>query len=389
MTDKPQEGEYIAADINQETAMVALNVTQAALDALADKYSVCPDASTSEGMVEIKAGLKELVGFRTKVEDRRKTLKAPLLERGRVLDAAAKDVIGQIKDIEEPMAVAKKRVDDAKKKADDEHKARLQAQMDVLRNMPMQLVNASSEQIGKALEEVEDFDHNNFYWFKEEAAQLKADTRNKLGEMLAAAITREQEAERQRVEQERLDREREELQRQQAEQRQREQEAEAKRQAEEEQRRKEQDELHSMRADAKIKEFHTIRDESVEDQTLAGREHALAALKHLTPSSESHKIFGEHTQRVMHEYAECKQVVLLAIETLKAKDEIQQETVESNTADIGATPGPDEEVLATTEPNNLTQGILPIMEELAECYAKHGISLEASTDINEIVARYI
>jgi putative phage-type endonuclease len=79
-------------------------------------------------------------------------------------------------------------------------------------------------------------------------------------------------------------------------------------------------EKQSTDADAKIKEFRTITEEAKEDQTLAAREHALAALQHLAPSSESHKIFGEHTQRVMHEYAECKQVVLLAIETLKAKE---------------------------------------------------------------------
>jgi hypothetical protein len=391
------DGEYIAADINQDTAMVALDATQPYLDELATKYATCPDAGTKDGYKEIQTSLGLLTKCRTKVTERHKELKAPILLRTRALDGAKNHIIDSIKAIEAPMRDAKKVVDEAKAKADEEHKARLQGQMDVLRNMPVELASAGSAEIGEALEKVESFDHTNFYWFQEEAAKLKGDTRAKLGEMLSGAIMREQQAEAQRVENERLAKERAELEQKQAEQRQREEEAEAKRQQEAEARRKEQAELHQMRADKRADLYRSWVDHAKSAETPEEAESFLAELEGIQPDQTAQETFGDRAQHVIREYRECKQIIMLAIEALRPADPAPESTdlvelseqLADNVVDIGAKPREDEEVLAESQPGNLSQGLLPIMSELAECYAKHGISQEASTEINAIVANYI
>jgi hypothetical protein len=76
-----------------------------------------------------------------------------------------------------------------------------------------------------------------------------------------------------------------------------------------------------QRAEAEIARFKAIKQECKEDQTLAGRQNALAALVHIAPNSDADSLFGEHADRVRHEYAECKLEILFAIGTLQDKPE--------------------------------------------------------------------
>lgn len=243
------EGEYLAADINQETAMQAMDYTQERLDKLAEVYAKVPDAATKEGYKLIQGNLTTMTKFRTAVTARHAELKKPALERGRALDSGKNHIISSIKAIEAPIRDAKAVVDDAKAKADAEHKERLQAKMDVLRNRPMQLINSSSVEIGEALEKVEAFEHADFYWFQDEAAKLKSDTRSKLGEMLSGAITREQKEEEQRIRQVELDRQQEAIDKAREEQEEKDRLANIEQEKEDQQRADERAELDRLRAE--------------------------------------------------------------------------------------------------------------------------------------------
>jgi hypothetical protein len=77
-----------------------------------------------------------------------------------------------------------------------------------------------------------------------------------------------------------------------------------------------------QRAEAEIARFKAIKQEAKEDQTLAGRQNALAALQHIAPPSSNHRLYGlygDHAWRVRHEYRECAQAILFAIGTLQDK----------------------------------------------------------------------
>jgi len=243
------EGEYIAADINKETAMQAMDYTQDRLDKLAALYADVPDAGTKDGYDIIKTGLSAMTKFRTAVTARHAELKKPTLDRGRALDGGKNHIIDSIKAIEAPMRTAKAVIDDAKAKADAEHKERLQARMDVLRNMPMALINAGSVEIGEALEKVEAFEHTDFYWFQDDAATLKGETRSKLGELLSGAIMREQREEEQRVRQAELDKQQAELDKAKAEQDEKDRLAQIERDKENQERAAEREELDKLRAE--------------------------------------------------------------------------------------------------------------------------------------------
>ncbi|MGH8158405.1 MAG: hypothetical protein ACREPQ_09805 [Rhodanobacter sp.] len=63
------------------------------------------DVSTPKGLKEAKSNVSELRSLRTGLEAKRKDLKAPLLEQGKLLDDEAKRITAEISALEEPLAI--------------------------------------------------------------------------------------------------------------------------------------------------------------------------------------------------------------------------------------------------------------------------------------------
>ena len=86
------------------TAIAEYSPTAAALADLRARYqNVVWDVTTTKGDKEARAARRELVTLRTTLEAKRKELKAPALERTRLIDAEAKSIEAQIRALEEDL----------------------------------------------------------------------------------------------------------------------------------------------------------------------------------------------------------------------------------------------------------------------------------------------
>ena len=89
------------------TAIAEYSPTAAALAELRQKYEQAVfDTSTIIGMAKAIAARRELREVRVNLEKLRKELKAPALERSRLIDAEAKTLTIQIEEMEVPIGRA-------------------------------------------------------------------------------------------------------------------------------------------------------------------------------------------------------------------------------------------------------------------------------------------
>lgn len=92
--------------------------TAAALADLHEIYAgVVYDVTTTKGMTEAKEGRKELRTLRTDLEKMRVAIKAPALERCRLIDAEAKDITAKLLALEEPIDAQIKAEENKEKEA--------------------------------------------------------------------------------------------------------------------------------------------------------------------------------------------------------------------------------------------------------------------------------
>lgn len=87
-----------------EYQIAEYNQTAAALAELRTRYVRPYDVSTTAGMTEAKAARAEIRGYRVALEKTRVEIKAPALERTRLIDAEAKRITAELLAIEEPIA---------------------------------------------------------------------------------------------------------------------------------------------------------------------------------------------------------------------------------------------------------------------------------------------
>ena len=173
-------------DLKKGTVEVAeYNATTAALAALREKYFVLPDANTDEGYDFIKAGIKELTGLRTKLEDARKREKAPYLQAGQIIDNEAKRITAELVQLEDPMKAAKKEVDDRVERERQERVARLQVKVDAIKAMPGLVRGKSSAEISEMIDRCGEIDTtHDFFDLTKEATVAQQAALDELTQML-------------------------------------------------------------------------------------------------------------------------------------------------------------------------------------------------------------
>ncbi len=201
------------------------NETAAAIAILRDKYSgQLFEVTTTKGMIEAREARAEVKGYRVALEKMRVELKAPALERTRLIDAEAKRITAELLAIEEPIDQQIKE-EEARKAAEKEAKAKAEAarlaaiasRISAIRNLVGLVANHSSTVISAELEKVQklELSEAEFQEFLPDAQEALAET---LREIQAALNTRLlYEAEQARIEAEqkaeaaRIKAEREEL----------------------------------------------------------------------------------------------------------------------------------------------------------------------------------
>lgn len=87
--------------------------------------NVVHDVTTGKGMAAAKKDVAELRGLWVALEDRRKAIKAPALERCRLIDAEAKQLESRLKDLAEPI---KAQIDAEERRKEHEKAAKEQAE---------------------------------------------------------------------------------------------------------------------------------------------------------------------------------------------------------------------------------------------------------------------
>ncbi len=191
--------------------------TAAALAELRQKYEKAVyDTSTIAGMAKAVAARRELREVRVNLEKLRKELKAPALERSRLIDAEAKALTTQIEAMEDPIDAQIKAEEQRKADEKAEHerieRERVEAlhrRVSMIREQPTRYVGKSSAEIAAkigALSEMEISD--DFAELQGDAHAAKVEAIATLNDMHAKAQEQEREAERLRVERESLEAER-------------------------------------------------------------------------------------------------------------------------------------------------------------------------------------
>ena len=200
-----------------DTKIAEYSPTAAALAELRQKYeNAVFDTGTKAGMDKAVAARRELREIRVNLEKLRKELKAPALERSRLIDAEAKTITEQLVALEGPI--------DAQIKAEEERKAAEKAERErierervealhrrvaAIRALTVTCVGNSSAEIHMQITRLQQTEIDDSYAeLRAEASAAKAETLAKMESMYTATIAAEAEAERLRVEREKLEAER-------------------------------------------------------------------------------------------------------------------------------------------------------------------------------------
>lgn len=204
-----------------EFAIVEYSPTAAALaDLRARLAGVAYDLSTGKGMDIAKKDRAEVRSLRTALEAKRVELKAPALERSRLIDAEAKALTAQLVELETPIdqqikaeETRKAAEKAAKEEAERAVAAAMQVRLDGLRAFAVLPAGTKAAAIKAAIDELTAIEVSleAFGDRAGEAVQVKQQTLNTLNDLHDGAVEFE-------AEQARLVAEREELARQRAEQ---------------------------------------------------------------------------------------------------------------------------------------------------------------------------
>lgn len=203
------------------TSITEYSATAAGLAEIRQRLAnVVFDVKTPAGLEEARKARRELVGLRVKLEEIRQREKAPVLERGRLLDTEARRIESEIRAIEDPIDQQIK-AEEARKQAEKDERERLErnrvleirGRIDQMARLPLLLTGAAAAKLrdvrAKLVDQV--IDAESLAEFLDEALQVRAD----VVKQLDAAIERQEAHE---AEQARLKAEREEIDRQKAEQ---------------------------------------------------------------------------------------------------------------------------------------------------------------------------
>ena len=204
--------------------IVEYTETAAAIAVLREKYCTVFDVTTPKGMDEAKKARAEVRSYRVALEKVRKEIKAPALERSRLIDEEAKRITAELQAIEEPIdeqikAEEQRKEEEkaAKARAEAARLASIAAKISAIRlpvimaaHQPAALISAELEKVQKLeLSEAE------FQEFMPDAIEALNEARKDLQAALNARLLYEAEQARIKADQEaeaaRIKAEREEL----------------------------------------------------------------------------------------------------------------------------------------------------------------------------------
>lgn len=206
-------------DAAPKLAVAEYSPTAAALADLRARFKgVVFDVTTTKGDKEARAARLELVRLRTSLEAKRKELKAPALERSRMIDTEAKRIEGEILSLEKPIdeqikaeEARRERERAAKAEAERRRVAEIQGWIDGIKALPVRAAGKTSIVIEALIGDLVAVKvDETFAEFRPAAEAAHAQALATMRDLLAAAQAHEEEARRLRAEREALEQQRRE-----------------------------------------------------------------------------------------------------------------------------------------------------------------------------------
>ena len=178
--------------------------TEAALADLRSRYDgIVWQVATTKGMDEAKKARAEVRGYRTDLEKLRQEIKAPALERCRLIDDEAKRITAELRSIEDPIDAVIKAEEERKaaekaerERIEAERVAAIRAKIAVIVGLPSKHVMTVSEELLAVIDTLEEPTLDEFAEFTGEALQAFAATYEQMQQLAFSAAKREFEAAR-------------------------------------------------------------------------------------------------------------------------------------------------------------------------------------------------
>lgn len=134
------------------TQIVEYSETERGLAELAHRFgNAVFDVTTKDGMKEAKTARKEIRDVRTALEAKRVEIKAPALERCRLIDAEAASIKEKLTALEKPIDDQIKAEEQRAAAAEQKRVEGLQRQLDDIKAMPQRMVGKTTGEIDEAI----------------------------------------------------------------------------------------------------------------------------------------------------------------------------------------------------------------------------------------------
>ncbi len=209
-----------APDIDYKGELVELNAIEQALAGLREQYGTVPNVQTKDGYELCKKGIKELTGYRTKTEERRKATTKKHRDFIEQVNGYGKYLVASLKEIEQPLKDAKKSEDERAEREKQERIAKLRERIQVeILSYRDTAIGLDSTGLAELHDSAVNIDTDGYFDVTKEAEDAKAEVLQHISEMHGRALEKERlAAEQAEVEAERR-RLREENEKREAEQR--------------------------------------------------------------------------------------------------------------------------------------------------------------------------
>jgi len=207
-------------ELNQE--LIDYNITEATLNELAERHK---GISAHDNYEVAKLAAKECQQLRKVLEEARVEKKRDALQYGKRLDNEAKRIRLRIEEVENPIKVTIKEIDDAAAIKEQERIDRIQARIKVIRDYGLELESLEVVDLQTIQERLNSVElDSSFEEFLIDAEGAKAESESRLRIAINRAMAREEEEARleiqrkdQEAEQKRLDEQQEKIDKQKAE----------------------------------------------------------------------------------------------------------------------------------------------------------------------------
>ncbi|MGP5563760.1 DUF1351 domain-containing protein [Vreelandella alkaliphila] len=207
MTTTAESAESIVID-EQALQIAEYKPTAVALKKLADKFDgLVFEVTTTKGLNEAKAARKEVRGYRTALENKRKAIKAPALQRCRDIDSEAKTITAALRQLEDPIdeqikaeEQRKEREKEEAERKERERVTKIRADIDFIKLSPGNLIGETAAVLKAAAQDLrmEPINEDRFAEFTQEALAAKQQAMQQLASMIEAASDQEELAEMKR-----------------------------------------------------------------------------------------------------------------------------------------------------------------------------------------------